>query len=561
MELIGQIKDIIYKNEINSYTVAEFETEEEIITVTGYLPFINIGDTLKLIGKYVEHKDYGMQFKVDTFEKVIPKTPIALERYLANGNVKGIGPILAEKIVEKFQDKTIYIMKSEPERLSEIKGISRNKALEISESFIENWEIWKIVGFLEKFGIGAEKAKRVFDLFGTDAMKKIEENPYDLIKVGRGIDFKQIDQMALELGVGFDNENRIMSGIRYALIKSSFNGHACVIKQNLIEFVIDLLDVSTESIENGIINLSVAGEIVLEKRDEQEYVYLEELYKVEEQIVYLIKRLQRARNEKKVSNLKQVLKQVEKNSNIELSEKQKEALEMINNNNVTILTGGPGTGKTTIIKKIIEIFESKGKKVVLAAPTGRAAKRITETTNREASTLHRLLEINTFDEDNVYQGAKEYEGAPIDADVIIVDEASMMDMFLLNYLLKCIYQGTKLVLVGDADQLPSVRPGRVLKDLINSEEIPTIHLDKIFRQAARSKIILNAHRVNNGQTFIQKGEEDTLDDFFFIKENNQEKILKEIISLCTGRLKKYGNYDFFKNIQVLTPTKKGMLRN
>ena len=266
---------------------------------------------------------------------------------------------------------------------------------------------------------------------------------------------------------------------------------------------------------------------------------------------------------KEIRGIKTELKKAEKKSNIELSEKQKEAIIDVNENNVTIITGGPGTGKTTIIKTIIDIYEKKGKKIVLAAPTGRAAKRMTETTGKEASTLHRLLEIGKIDDDSLYKNISNYEGAPIDADLIIVDEMSMVDMFLMNYLLKCIYQGTKLILVGDVDQLPSVGPGSVLKDLINSERIQTIHLDKIFRQAAKSKIIVNAHRVNEGKSFLKKGEdiaeEEMEEDFFFIKENSQDRMLKQVISLCTGRLQNYGNYDFFKNMQVLTPTKKGML--
>lgn len=562
MEIIGQIEDIIYKNEINSYTIAEFETEEETTTVVGYLPFVNPGDTLKLIGKFVEHKEYGRQFKIDTFEKMMPQTLGALEKYLANGNIKGIGEAIAKRIIRKFGEETIHIFKYEPARLAEIRGISEAKAKEMSESFIENWEVWQIVGFLEKFGIGAEHAKKVFDLFGTKAIEEIEANPYILIELTRGVDFKQIDQMALNLGISYDNEKRVASGIKYGLIRSTYNGHSCVLKDNLIEFVINLLDVSTENVEDGIINLKVKNEIVVEKRENLEYVYLDAFYNTETEIAFLIKRLQKAKNVKKVPNLKTELKKVEENSKIELSERQKEALELVNENNVTIITGGPGTGKTTIIKNIIEIYEAKGKKVILAAPTGRAAKRMTETTNKEASTLHRLLEIGKIDEDSLYKNTSNYEGAPIDADVIIVDEVSMVDMFLINYLLKCIYQGTKLVLVGDVDQLASVGPGSVLKDLINSGEIATIHLDKIFRQAAKSKIILNAHKVNNGEMFIKKGEEEgTEEDFFFIKENSQEKMLAQIVSLCTGRLEKYGNYDFFQNIQVLSPTKKGMLRN
>lgn len=563
MEITGEIKDIIYKSEINSYTIAEFETDEEATTVVGYLPFVNSGDTLKLIGKFVEHKEYGRQFKIDTFEKMMPQSLDSLERYLANGNIKGIGEALAARIVKKFGEETIHVFKYEPDRLAEIRGISKNKAKEMSEDFIQNWEVWQIVGFLERFGIGAEYAKKVFDLYGTKAIEEIEANPYLLIDIARGVDFKQIDKMALGLGISYDNEKRVASGIKYGLIRTTYNGHSCVLKENLIEFVINLLDVSTENVEDGLINLQVKNEIVIEKREKEEYVYLYAFYSAEEEIAFRIKRLQKAKNIKEIKNIQVLLKKVEESSSIELSEKQKEAVNLVNENNVTIITGGPGTGKTTIIKTIIDIYEEKGEKVVLCAPTGRAAKRMTETTGKEASTLHRLLEIGKFDEDSLYKNTSDYEGAPIDSDVIIVDEMSMVDMFLMNYLLKCIYQGTKLILVGDEDQLASVGPGSVLKDLIHSEKVATIHLDKIFRQAAKSKIILNAHRVNNGEMFLKKGEdtieEEMKDDFFFIREIYQEKMLEQVISLCTGRLQNYGNYDFFQNMQVLTPTKKGLL--
>ncbi len=560
MEITGEITSIIYRNEVNSYTIAEFETDEELTTVVGYLPFINVGDTLKLVGKFVEHKEYGRQFKVDTFEKLMPQTLAALERYLANGNIKGIGEAIAKRIIRKFGDETIYVFKSEPSRLAEVRGISKEGAQEMSASFIENWEVWQIVGFLERFGIGAEYAKKVFDLLGTNAIEQIEENPYMLIDITKGVDFKQIDKMALNLGIDYNNEKRITSGIKYGLIRSTYNGHSCVVKENLIEFVINLLDVTTSDIEDSLINLNANKEIVIEKREDGEYIFLYDFYTAEEEIAVRIKRLQTAKNVKRITGLNKRLNDIEKNSSIELSDKQKEALKLVNENNVTIITGGPGTGKTTIIKNIIDIYEENGKKVILAAPTGRAAKRMTETTGKEASTLHRLLEIGKIDEDSLFR-SNTYQGAPIDADVIIVDEVSMMDMFIMNYLLKCVYQGTKLVLVGDVDQLASVGPGSVLKDLINSEQVVTIRLDKIFRQAAKSKIILNAHRVNKGESFLKKEdiEEGTEDDFFFIKENYQEKMLAQVVSLCTGRLEKYGNYDFFQNIQVLSPTKKGML--
>ena len=563
MEIKGEVADIIYQNEINSYTISTFETEDELVTIVGYLPFITSGDTLKLFGKFVEHKDYGRQFKVDTFEKIMPETLSALEKYLGNGNVKGIGEVTARKIIRKFGDDTINIFKFEPERLAEIKGITKAKALEMSQSFLENWEVWQIVGFLERFKIGAEHAKKVYNLLGVNAIEQIEGNPYILIDIARGVDFKQIDAMALDLGISYDNQKRVESGIKYALIKATYNGHSCVVKENLIEFVITLLDVTTECIEDNLIGLKAKDEIVIEKRDGVEWIYLYNFYKVEEEIATRIIRLNNSKNMKKIEHIDKALKKVEEKSKMELSEKQKEAIKAINEKNVTIITGGPGTGKTTIIKTIIDLYEEKNKKVVLAAPTGRAAKKMTEATDKEASTLHRLLGLGKLDDEGIYTRHSDYEGAPIDADVIVVDELSMVDMFVMNYLLKCIYQGTKLILVGDVDQLASVGPGSVLKDLINSEVINTVKLDKIFRQAAKSKIILNAHRVNNGQKFLSKEdkeiEEDTKEDFFFIQQNSTEKILQEVISLSTGRLEKFGNYDFFKNIQVLTPTKKGPL--
>ena len=559
MEIEGVVADIIYQNEINSYLIAEFEMEEEITTIVGYLPFINSGDTLKLIGKFVEHKDYGRQFKVETFEKLMPRTVEALERYLANGSIKGVGPVTAKKITKTFGEETIHVLKYESERLATISGISKEKAKEISKSFVENWEVWQIVGFLEKFGIGVESAKKVFDLLGINAIESIEANPYILIDIARGVDFKQIDKMAIDLGMEPSNSKRIKSAIKYALIRTTYNGHTCTLKQNLIEFVQQLTGVSEEDVEDSIINLKVENDIIVEKREESlEWIYLYQFYRAEQVIVESIARLQNSKNSKKIHNIQAKIKMVEEKTDIMLSEKQKEAVELINENNVTIITGGPGTGKTTIIKTIIEIYKEKQSKVVLCAPTGRAAKRMTETTGEEASTLHRVLEIGKIDEESLYKKDNDYQGAPIDADIIIVDEMSMVDTFLMSYLLKCIYKGTKVILVGDSDQLSSVGPGAVLQDLIKSEKIATIHLNKIFRQAAQSKIIVNAHRVNNGEAFITK-EEDSKQDFFFIKKSSQDEMLEEVLSLCNGRLKKFGDYDFFENIQVLTPTKKGLL--
>lgn len=560
MELKGELKEIIFQNEINSYTIAVLETETEELTVVGYLPFITIGDSLKLEGKYVTHQEYGRQFKIETFEKIMPETLDSLERYLGNGTIKGVGPSTAKRIVDHFREETMYVLKFEPKKLAEVKGITANKAVEIATQFNENWELWQIVGFLEKFGIGVQNAKNVYKALGINAIEEIENNPYVLIDVANNVDFKLIDKMALEMGIAQNNEKRIRSGIKYALIRATYNGHCTVLKENLYEFVKTLLNVDFDDIENSIINMKANKEIYIENRDGKTWVYLYYYYMVEENIASKLLTLDKARNIKKIPHLNKEIKEIEKETNIFLSEKQKEAIEAVNNNNVCIITGGPGTGKTTIIKSIIELYRKHKKKAVLCAPTGRAAKRMTETTGQEAKTLHRLLEIGKIEEEGNYENI-DYDIAPLDADVVIVDEMSMVDVFLMNYLVKALYQGTKLILVGDVDQLPSVGPGNVLEDLINSKKLTTITLNKIFRQAAKSKIILNSHRINNGKTFIKKEEleDEVNEDFFYIKENNQDAILKEVISLCSGRLRKMGDYDFFKNIQVITPTKKGSL--
>ena len=561
MELKGELTDIIYQNEVNSYTVAVLTTDEEEFTVVGYLPFIHQGDSLSLIGKFVTHQDYGRQFKIETFEKIMPQTLSSLERYLANGTIKGIGPATAKKIINKFGEQTISIFKFEPIKLAKIKGITEEKALQMAEDFNENWELWQIVGFLEKFGIGVQSAKNVYKTLGINAVEEIQANPYILIDVANHVDFKQIDKIAMDLGIEYNSEKRIKSRIKYALLRATSNGHCRILENNLYNFVQNLLGVSKEEIENALIELKVRKEIVIEKEEEENLVYLDYYYQAEENVAKRLLLLDNARNIKKINNLKKEIKEIEKETKITLSDKQKEAIEAINENNVCVITGGPGTGKTTIIKAIIELYDKYGKKTVLCAPTGRAAKRMTQTTDREAMTLHRLLEIGKIEEEGKISNI-DYEVAPIDADVIVIDEMSMVDIFLMNYVVKAIYQGTKLVLVGDVDQLPSVGPGSVLSDIINSGRITTITLDKIFRQAAESKIIINSHRVNRGEIFIKKDEavENNLkEDFFYIPEIDQNKILEQVVSLCNGRLKNYGNFDFFKNIQVITPTKKGIL--
>ena len=583
MELQGEVIEIIYKNELNSYCIAVLKLDKSEIkkqlaniedealemaykelddetTIVGYLPFVNIGDTLKVIGKIVEHQEYGKQVKVDTFEKKMPQTTKALERYLANCGIKGIGPATAKHIVDTFGEDTINIFKFEPTKLAQIKGITKDKAVEIATTFIENWEVWQLVGFLDKFGIGPQSAEKIYKALGINAMEEIEANPYLLIDLVNKVNFEQIDKMALGIGIEYNNEKRIRSGIKHALLLATYNGHCCTKYEGLIEFVEKLLNVNENEIEDTLINMKAKEEIVFEERDEEEWVYLYEYYKAEEDVAKRLIDLDSYRNIKKIDRFEKELAKFEKISSIELSEKQIEAIKAINENNVCVITGGPGTGKTTIIKTIIEIFKSNEMKPVLCAPTGRAAKKMTETTGEEAKTLHRLLEIGKLSEDGQKINTN-ISVAPIDGDIVIVDEMSMVDLFLMNYLCKALYKGTKLVLVGDIDQLPSVGSGNVLKDIIESGRITTITLNKIFRQAARSKIIVNAHRVNEGMGFITKEEisDSSLNDFFFVDEKNKDKILYNVITLSGERLKNYGDYDFFKNIQVITPTKKGEL--
>ncbi len=560
MEIKGEVTEIIYKNEVNGYCIAAFETEEEVTTIVGYLPFVNKNDTLEVTGKFVEHQEYGRQFKVETFKKVMPETLDSLERYLANGMIKGIGPATAKKIVDTFGKETINVFKLEPERLSQIKGITKEKAFEIAQEFIENWELWQLVSYLEKFGLGPQSAQGIYKKLGENAIEKIEADPYLLVELSNKVDFVQIDKMALKIGMEYDNEKRIRSGIKYALLRATYNGHCAVLYDNLVAFTRELLGVSEDAVDTSLINLKAKEEIYIEEREKEAWIYLATYYKAEKNIAEKLIDLRDYNNINAVENLDRKLKKIEKEQKIELSDKQKEAVKLVNDNNVCVITGGPGTGKTTIIKSIIDIYNSEELKITLCAPTGRAAKRMTEATGEEAKTLHRVLEIGKFaSEDEINP---DLLVTPIDANVVIVDEASMIDLFLMNYLMKALYNGTKLVLVGDENQLPSVGPGNVLKDIISSGQVPVVTLNKIFRQAAKSKIILNSHKVNEGESFIgikQENEEELLQDFFFIQENNKDNIIKQIVSLCTGRLEKYGNYDFIKNIQVITPTKKGNL--
>ena len=367
MEIKGRIRDIIYRNEINSYTIATFETDEEETTVVGYLPFIEKGDNLKITGNFVEHPEYGRQLKIETFEKLMPEDLDSIENYLANGKFKGIGPATAKRMVNTFGKDVINIIKFEPEKLSCIKGITEEKAIEISQSFNENWEVWQIVSYLEKFGIGPQSAEGIYKKLGPNTITTIEENPYILIDLTVRVNFAQIDQIAIKMGMDLENDKRIRSGIKYALKLSTNNGHCAVLYENLIQFVKDLLNVSEVMIENNIIFLKTKNEIVLEDRENQEWVYLYNYYVAEKNVAESLIALDNYLNVKEISNFEKKLKKIEKHSDLELSEKQREAVIAVQEHNVCVITGGPGTGKTTIIKTIIEMYKQEEKKVVLCA--------------------------------------------------------------------------------------------------------------------------------------------------------------------------------------------------
>lgn len=543
MEIKGQLEDIIYSNEVNSYTVCNLCCNNKLITAVGYLPFVGVGDVIVANGKFVTHNTYGEQFKIDTFEKILPNSLNEIEKYLGSGIIKGVGPVTSKKIVDKFGEDTIYTLRFEPNKLSKVSGITDTKAISISEEFNKQWELWQIVVFLQKYQIGSVNANRVYKELGINAISLIEENPYILLNILYGVDFKVIDKMALEMGIEDCSPSRIASAIKYALTVAARNGHTCVLEENLTAYVSEILGIEEELVKNEMTALCYSRDVIVE----ESFAFLKPYFVAEENIA---KKLLMMCNDnvKRFQNLEEKMERAEKSLEIVLSDEQKKAIRGAFGNKVMIITGGPGTGKTTIIKLMIKLFKNEGMDIALAAPTGRAAKRITEATGEEAKTLHRLLELGKLEDDNI---SVDYDVAHIDKDVVILDEVSMIDVVLMNLLIKGISGKTRLILIGDANQLPSVGPGSVLKDLIESDIIPTFKLTEIYRQAKESQIIINAHCINNGEMIDLEKKEG---DFYFLKSNN---ISGTIVDLVDVRLKKYGNYDSLKDIQVLTPTKKG----
>ncbi|MCD8038323.1 MAG: ATP-dependent RecD-like DNA helicase [Lachnospiraceae bacterium] len=563
--LKGFVEHIIYKNPQNGYSVLNLAAGGLQITCTGIFTNIDEGECIEAEGEYVEHAVYGRQFKTERFCVVEPEDAAAVERYLGSGAIKGVGAALAARIVRRFGDDTFRIIEEEPHRLAEIKGISEKKAREIVEQVEEKRDVREAMIFLQKYGITNALSLKIYKQYGMGLYKVMQENPYRLAEDISGIGFRIADEIAAKIGIHTDSDYRIRSGMLYTLVQAGAEGHVYLPAQALLERAAAMLELTREQIEPQLENLAIDRKIVIKEKDGERCVYSKAAYYAELNCARMLFELQRAFGDADMltdmekERLEDKLKRLEEANRMELDELQRRSVISAVENGIFILSGGPGTGKTTTINMIIRYFEDEGLDIFLAAPTGRAAKRMTEATGFEAKTIHRLLELNgTVPEEDRANTAAHFEKNelnPLEADVIIIDEMSMVDIYLFQSLLKAIAPGTRLIMVGDRNQLPSVGAGQVLKDLMESGKIRSVVLSRIFRQAGESDIVVNAHRINEGK-------EITLDnksrDFFFLERDNVNVIYKHMILLITEKLQRYvqaGMYD----IQVLTPMRKGAL--
>lgn len=553
--LEGTVEDVIFHNDDNGYAVFDFKSDDgdEIICV-GTVPQIRRGDMLKLTGGMVIHPTYGLQFKVEFYERVVPTTAVAIEKYLSSGIVKGIGPKTAKKIVDKFGAATFYVIEEKFDRLVEIKGITYDKALAVHNSFCSQRDIRKVMLYLQEFGVTPAFAMKVYKKYGYRTIDIIKENPYRMAEDIAGIGFKTADRIAYSMGIPTDSPNRVKSGIKYILSESLLDGNVFMPKDSLIRQAGEILSVDEEMVDNCLRELQIEHKVFNENIDGTDAVYLMTMYYTEISAAKKLLELSFFHDDADLRKIDDKIDAVEDLSGICLAKQQRTAVIEAMREGVLVITGGPGTGKTTIIHTIIQIFKSSGMEVVLAAPTGRAAKRMTETTGIEAKTIHRMLGVAYADDDNGRQKFDKNETEPIEADVIIIDEVSMVDMQLFNNLLKAIEPGTRLILVGDANQLPSVAAGNVLKDIIKSEKIKVVRLTEIFRQARESAIITNAHKINSGEEPVMNGKNT---DFFFVNAQYAPEVPGKIVELITKRLPKFTGVDSFSDMQVLTPMRKG----
>ncbi|MCD8036734.1 MAG: ATP-dependent RecD-like DNA helicase [Clostridiales bacterium] len=557
MVLEGNVEDIIFYNDDNGYSVFDFKSEDgdEIICV-GTVPQIRKGDTLKLTGSMVIHPTYGLQFKAEFYERTVPTTAAAIEKYLASGAIKGIGPKTAKKIVDKFGSATFYVIEEKFDRLVEIKGITYDKALAVHNSFCAQRDVRKVVLYLQEFGVSPAFAMKIYKKYGYRTIDIIKENPYKMAEDIVGIGFKTADRIAYSMGIPQGSPNRIKAGIRYLLNTSFTDGNVFLPRDELVKQAGEILSVDEETAENCLRELQIEHKVINENIDGVDAVYLMPMYYIETAAAKKLLELSFFHDDADLSKINEKIDAVEDKTGIYLAEQQRQAVIEAMQEGVLVITGGPGTGKTTIIHTIIKIFESEGMEVALGAPTGRAAKRMTEITGIEAKTIHRMLGMVYSDDDTGRQKFDKDENEPIDADVVIIDEVSMVDMQLFGNLLKAIETGTRLILVGDANQLPSVAAGNVLKDIIKSGKIKVVRLTEIFRQARESAIVMNAHRINEGVEPVMNAK-DT--DFFFVNAPYSPDIPQKIVELITKRLPKFTGVDSFSDMQVLTPMRKGSI--
>ena len=553
-KITGYIDHIIFRNEENGYTVFQFHNENGEVTCVGKFPYIGDGEFLELEGEYVMHPSYGLQLQVTGHKVKEPEDRESIERYLGSGAVKGIGPALAGKIVAKFGEDTFRIMEEEPERLAEIKGISERKAREICVQVEEKKDLRQAMIYLQKYGISTNLAVKIYQKYGLGIYSILEENPYRLADDIEGVGFKTADEIAFRIGIHTDSDFRIQSGIFYTLLQSVQEGHVYLEEKVLSAKAAQLLEVEITDIEKYLMDLAMEKKVVLKQDEEQVRVYPAKYYYMEMNTARMLKELN-IRYEEDDSLIRKRIEKLEKQNESTLDERQREAVAEVVKNGIFILTGGPGTGKTTTINAMIRYFLSEGMDIRLAAPTGRAAKRMTETTGYEAQTIHRLLEVSGNPEETGKGGFGRNQENPLETDVVIIDEMSMVDLPLMHALLSAVIPGTRLILVGDINQLPSVGPGKVLKDLIDSEVFPVMMLTRIFRQAQESDIVVNAHRINAG---LEVRLDNKSRDFFFLKRQDADVIISVILTLIQKKLPRYVDAKM-TDIQVLAPMKKGLL--
>ena len=560
METIkGYVDHIIYQNKDNGYAVLSMNVDDEEEICVGIFRGVDNGENLEITGEYVEHPSYGFQFKASSFRVVEPDDLLSMERYLGSGAIKGVGEALAKRIVKKFGKDTFRVIEEEPERLVEVKGISERIAQQITDQMIEKREIREAFLFLQKYGITNTLAVKIYEKYGMGMYSILKENPYRLAEDIQGVGFRLADEIAEKIGIHTDSDYRIRSGILYTLLQASLEGHMFLPMRVLVRRSADLLQVPEEAIRAQIQNLHMDHKVVVKKTTDEPEVYAFSYYYAELNCARMLRELNVLMESELLDSeekrIETILQRILKEQGLELDELQKNAVLECVKHGIMILSGGPGTGKTTTINTIIRYFDEEGMDILLAAPTGRAAKRMTEATGYEARTIHRMLEINGGMEDGSRARFERNGENPLEADVVIIDEMSMVDIYLFQSLLEAVSVGTRLILVGDVDQLPSVGPGQVLQDLIESKSFPTVMLKKIYRQAGESDIVMNAHRINMGQKIALNNKSK---DFFFLPRNDVQVIYKHMIQLITEKLPRYVEAQPY-DIQVLTPMRKGSL--